>query len=174
MLLIPEFSACERRLLEKDIISTRPLVGGSESELTRNFWHPIVPPAAEEFPFRWQICRFVECSIENIDEVTRICLQVNKISLVQGCVRTLTPCERCQGKPPTPYSSKPLPHSEQNSLCKIVPEPLSASWTLTNSCPCLTDQADFGIFVVIPNGPPVNFCNTLSESSHAANDHVRG
>jgi len=36
-------------------------------------------------------------------------------------------CERCHGKPPTPNSKIPLPHSEQNSLCSTVPDPLSAS-----------------------------------------------
>lgn len=65
----------------------------------------------------------------------------------------------------TPYSSKPLPHSEQNSRCSNVPEPLSASCTLTRSCPALTDQADFGILVVMPNGPPVNFCDRSTLSS---------
>lgn len=79
------------------------------------------------------------------------------------CPLTSSAC--CQGRPPTPYSISPLPHSEQNSLWSKDPEPLSASWTLTYSDPFVTFHASLAIFVVIPNGPPVNFYRSQHPTS---------
>lgn len=86
--------------------------------------HPVVPPAAEELHLGRQLSRFVEGAVEYIDEVA--CIRLEYVVSMNRAKRVKrTPC--CHGKPPTPYSSSPLPHSEQNSRCKTVPEPLSAS-----------------------------------------------
>lgn len=62
----------------------------------------------------------------------------------------------------TPYSNSPLPHVSQNSRCKMTPEPLSASWTLTWESPEVILKDGFGIFDVMPKGPPVNFYGGVS------------
>lgn len=55
----------------------------------------------------------------------------------------------------TPYSRIPVPHSSQNFRCSAVPDPLSETCSL--SAPCFILKVSFLIFVVMPNGLPVNF-----------------
>lgn len=42
--------------------------------LTRNFWHPIVPPDTEELSFWWKVGWLIECAVKDVDEITCVCL----------------------------------------------------------------------------------------------------
>ena len=67
----------------------------------------------------------------------------------------LVPSGREEQPSLTPYSRTGPPQLPQNSRCKSVPDPLSATCSFV--LPCVTVNELFGTLVVTPNGPPVNF-----------------
>lgn len=62
----------------------------------------------------------------------------------------------------SPTSKIPLPHVGQNSLCSMVPLPLSASCIVGFLESEVYEKDDTGTFVVRPKAVPKNFCHEVS------------
>lgn len=63
---------------------------------------------------------------------------------------------RCADVRNTPYSRIPLPHTPQNSLYTVIPDPLSAACSVVS--PTVILKAPLGTREASSNALPVNFC----------------